>query len=88
MRNAGEIPVGVQRGMGHAGQEWKQSSEQAGGPPGQQWLGAWTGTGSGGGETGPGSGSVLRGVSTGLPAWDADARKGIQANGLVLGLDT
>lgn len=37
--HAGEIPVGVQRGMGHAGQEWKQSSEQAGGPPGQQRLG-------------------------------------------------
>lgn len=30
--HAGEIPVGVQRGMGHAGQEWKQSSEQAGSP--------------------------------------------------------
>lgn len=78
----------MQRGVGHAGQEWKQSSEQAGGPPGQQWPGAGAGRGSGGGETGPGSGSILKGGSTGLPAWDVDARKGIQAHGSVLGRDT
>lgn len=80
----GEIPVGAQRGMGHVGQR----SGQAGGHPGQQWPGAWTEMGSGGGEIGgSGSGSILKGVSTGLPGWDVDVRKGIQDNCMVLGLD-
>lgn len=74
MIHFGEIPVGAQRGMGHVG----QSSGQAGGHPGQQWPGAWTEMGSGGGETGLGSGSILKGVSTGLPGWDVDVRKGIR----------
>lgn len=50
---------------------------------------AWAGMRGGGGETGSDSGSVLKGVSTGLQAWDLDAReKGIYHSCLVLGPHT